>query len=139
MYLLINAIMNKKGGLGLKVTEIFDRNKMFYESIDVWTLAMKQNGTWVNYYTKIMPTSEGTKEARRVVETDRFMVLHESHNIGDFGRILEALKNDKMNVCGVEISLDVAKTFRSDRHMEQVYHRWRLDQFRTEYPCMNMK
>ena len=118
----------------MNVTEVFDKNKPFYEIVNVWTVAIKQNGTWVNYYTKIMPTSEATQEARKVIETDRFMVLHESHNIDDFSKILEDLSSNKMKVCGVEITLDVAKNFRSDRHMEYVYHEWRLEQFRIEYP-----
>ena len=117
----------------MKVAEVFDRNKMFYETINVWTMAIKQNGAWVNYYTKIMPTSEATKETRKVIETDRFMVLHESRNIDDFSKILEALKSDKINVCGLEISHSVAKNFRPDQHMNYVYHKWALDQFRTEY------
>ena len=126
--------MNKVGGPSLKVTEVFDRNKMFYKTINVWTMAIKQNDAWANYYTKIMPTSKPAKETRRVIETDRFMVLHESHNIDDFSRILKALKSEKMNVCGLEISHDVAKNFRSDQDMNYVYHKWGMDQFRTEYP-----
>jgi len=118
----------------LKINEVFDGNKMFYESIDVWTMAIKQNDTWENYYTKIMPTFKATAETGRVIETDRFMVLHESHNVGDFNRILEALKNDKMNICGVEISLNVSKNFRSDKDMDYLYREWSIEQFRIEYP-----
>ena len=118
----------------MKVTEVFEGNKMFYEAINVWTMAMKQNGTWVNYYTKIMPTSETAKETGRVIETDRFMVLHDSHNIDDFSKILEALKGEKMTVCGIEIKHDVVKNFRSDQDMEYVYRKWRIEQYGTEYP-----
>ena len=118
----------------MKITEIFDAIKMFYDSIDVWTIAIKQDDTWVNYYTKIMPTSEPFSEIRRIIETDRIMVLHESHKVEDFSSILESLKSDAMNVCNVKIHLSTASNFRLDREMDFSYYGWILDQFRTEYP-----
>ena len=118
----------------MKVNEVFDGNKMFYNSIDLWTIVVRKDGIWINYYTKIMPTSEGAKESRRVIETDRFMVLYESCSVDDFGKIFEALKNEKINVCGLEIRHDVAKNFRSDQDMEYMHREWSIEQFRTEYP-----
>ena len=118
----------------MKITEIFDAIKTFYDSIDVWTIAIKEDSTWINYYTKIMPTSEPFSEIRRVIETDRIMVLHESNEVDDFARILEALKSDVMNVCGVEVRFSVSSNFRLDMDMDFSYYGWTLDQFRTEYP-----
>lgn len=118
----------------MKVAEVFDAAKMFYETIDVWTLTMKQNYTWVNYCTKIMPSFKATGETGRVIETDRIKVLHESHDIGDFSRILEGLKGEKMNVCGFEIKHNVAGNFNPDQNMEYLYREWIKEQYRTEYP-----
>ena len=118
----------------MKVTEVFEGNKMFYKTIDVWTVAIKQNNTWVNYYTKIMPTSETTGETGRVVETDRIKVLHESQDIGDFSRILEALKGEKMNICGFEIEHNVARNFNPDQNVEYLYREWNVERYGTEYP-----
>ena len=126
--------MNWKEEPCLKVNEVFDGNKMFYDSIDLWTIAVRQNGTWVNYYTKIMPTSEPAKESRRVIETDRFMVLYESCSVDDFSKILKALESEKMNVCGLDIKHDVAKNYHSDQDMDYLYRKWAIEQFRTEYP-----
>ena len=118
----------------MKITEVFDATKMFYKTINVCTIAVEHNDTWVNYYTKIMPTLRAIKETGRVIETDRLMVLHESHNIDDFGRILEALKSENMNVCGIEIKHDVARNFRPEQDVEYLYREWSIEQYRTEYP-----
>ena len=126
--------MNKKGGLGLKVTEVFEGNKMFYKTINVWTMVVKQNDTWVNYYTKIMPSFRATRETGKVIETDRLMVLYESYNINDFNRILENLKGEKMDVCGFEIKHDVARNFHPDQDVDYLYRKWSIEQYRTEYP-----
>jgi len=127
-------ILREKRGLSLKVTEVFEGNKKFYRTINVWTMAVKQNDTWANSYTKIMPTSKATRQTGKVIETDRLMVLHESHNINDFSEILEDLKSEKMNVCGLEISHNVAKNFRLNQDMEYLYQKWIIEQFRAEYP-----
>ena len=126
--------MKYRGRTSLKVKEVFNGNKMFYETINVWTMAVRQNDTWVNYYTKIMPTSKATRQTGKVIETDRLMVLHDSHSINDFSKILEDLKSEKMNVCGFEIRHDVARNFHPDQDVEYLYQEWIKEQYRTEYP-----
>jgi len=119
----------------MKIIEVFNANKGFYRTLQVWAAVVKQDGAWNNYYMKIMPSYTEVQESKPVTKTNSFMVLHEYFDIDDFQRLFDNLRNGKINVCGFEINFSSTEEISLDRRMDRIRSKWALDQFIKErYP-----
>lgn len=125
----------------MKIFEVFNANKMFYKTIQVWTAVVKQNGAWHNYYMKIMPSYAEAQESKPVIKTSSFMVLHESFKSNDFDNILNCLKSGKIEVCDIEVHLNLRMVERNgvyylnlDREMRRFLSQRAWEMFEEKYP-----
>jgi len=116
------------------MSEVFNANKEFYKSIHLWTAVMKKESEWHNYFMKVMPMHGEKEEPQRLLETERFLVLHECFDLSGFPSIIESLRSGKLKLCDVEVHVNFPENVNLDPEMYYRYSRWMWGLYHERFP-----